>query len=180
MDGTSLADVLNPWTPDRIDRLRCGEVVAVFAPLADALAVVHAAGGAHRAITARRIRLGPDGAVSIGPPTRVRAGRRAQANDISDLAALIVDALLGAPDPDEESSPFGIPADWAERAYALGVPPGLVTVLAGALAPVPERRPTAGEVATALRETCDPLPLDRLWAPAAGARDGGGVDQASE
>ncbi|SHN42371.1 hypothetical protein [Cryptosporangium aurantiacum] len=144
MDGTSLAELLA-----RVDRVRCGEAVALFAPLADALAAAHAAGGTHGAVGADTVVVAPDGipyldaglAPGAPPP-----------DDVRDLAALLVIALVG---------PCGVD-DWAERAFALGVPAGLVTMLAGALATEPERRPTAAEVATALRKTCDPLPLDRL------------------
>ncbi|MFG1925657.1 hypothetical protein [Cryptosporangium sp. NPDC048952] len=96
---------------DGTSRLRVGEVVAVFAPLAEALAPGDGAG---------------------------------------HLAALAVRSLLGLP-----TGP-ALPAEWPERLVANGVPAGLVTVLAAAVA---GRRPTAGEVATALRATCDPIPL---------------------
>ncbi|WP_344649673.1 hypothetical protein [Cryptosporangium japonicum] len=96
---------------DATTRLRVGEVVAVFAPLAEALAPGDRAG---------------------------------------QLAALAVRSLLGLP-----TGP-GLPAGWPERLVANGVPAGLVAVLAAAVA---ERVPTAREVAAALRETCDPIPV---------------------
>jgi len=195
-----------------VDRLRCGEAVAVFAPLADALAAVHADGAAHRRISGAWVRLTAGGAAALGPPEpagRCPAGRRAQADDVRDLAALLIGALLGLAAPggagadpvagpgggvglDGGVGPDGVglgdaagpgrvcrgggvgfggapgsggpPAEWLERAFALGVPAALVAVLASALAVEPERRPGAGELAAALRATCDPLPLDRLFA----------------
>ncbi|GAA3387361.1 hypothetical protein [Cryptosporangium minutisporangium] len=143
MDGISLAEVLA-----RVDRVRCGEAVAVFAPLADALAAAHAAGGTHGVVRADTVLLAPDGIPYFDAVTAPGT----PPDDVRDLAVLLVAALLGECGAD----------DWAERAFALGVPAGLVTVLAGALAIEPQRRPTAAEVATALRKTCDPIPLDRL------------------
>ncbi|TQS44541.1 hypothetical protein [Cryptosporangium phraense] len=154
MNEISLSEVLS-----RIDRLRCGEAVALFAPLADELADAHELGAAHRAINAHSIRLGDDG-VSFVPSPRARkrpAGVRARAEDVGDLAGVIAGALLG-----REVDPDG----WADRAVALGVPTDLVTVLATALSGRAAQRPTAYELAAALRAACDPVPLDRLLSPA--------------
>lgn len=98
---------------DGIPRLRVGEAVAVFAPLAEALA--------------------PGDVDGVGK-----------------LAALAVRSLLGL------APVRALPAGWPDRLVGNGVPAGLVTVLAAAVA---TRPPSAREVATALREACDPIPL---------------------
>ncbi|MFI5953459.1 hypothetical protein [Cryptosporangium sp. NPDC051539] len=156
---TSLDEVLT-----QVDRLRCGEAVAVFAPIADELAAAHAVGAAHRAINRHAVRLAADGSVSLVPAALARkrsAGVRARGEDVGDLARVIVDALLGRASRDEAGGD-GIPADWGQRAAASGVPVGLVSVLATALADRAAQRPTASELAAGLREVCDPLPLGRL------------------
>lgn len=163
MDGISLAEVLT-----RVDRVRCGEAVAVFAPLADALAAAHDAGGIHGVVRGDTVVLGPDGIPYFDAVTAPGT----PADDVRDLAVLVATALAGECGAD----------GWAERAFALGVPAGLVTVLASALAAEPERRPTAAEVATALRKTCDPIPLDRLLAassPEDGPAEGGPAEGGS-
>ncbi|WP_157017536.1 hypothetical protein [Cryptosporangium arvum] len=164
---------------DATPRLRVGEVVAVFAPLAEALAPGERAG--QLAVLAVRSLLG----LPAAPPTDRRAGPgpgftaglgsvAAAAGPGLGFAAAGLGSVAAAgtgsgptagPEPGFGAGPEsgfsagpepGLPVGWPERLVAYGVPAGLVAVLAAAVA---ERIPTAREVAAALRETCDPIPI---------------------
>jgi hypothetical protein len=134
----------------RVDRLRCGEVVAVFGPLADALAAAHAAGLVHGDVRSDGVLLTDDGQPRFAEAD-LAPGEPAA--DVRDFADLLIRALLGVK---------AVPAGWLERAFGLGVPAPLVAVLAAAVADEPRRRPGAAELAAALRATCGALPLARL------------------
>jgi hypothetical protein len=152
-------DGVNSWSlaeaVARAGRVRCGELVALLAPIADALAVAHASGLAYGTVTAVSVRLSAEGTVHLrGEPVE---GAEAAA-DVYSLAVLAAGSLLGALDAPLRTG-------WAAAAFAQGVPAGLVTALAAALDPHPARRPAAGELATAIRGTCGPLRLTRLLPP---------------
>ena len=191
--GGSLASAVG-----RVGRLRCGEVVAALAPIADALAAAHEAGLVHGDVSLGNILLTSTGVPLLAdlgtarlvgddrPPVRatpgyvdpaVQAGGVPNpASDVYGLAAVAVRCLLGGTGP---SAAVGPPPGWAGRAFGQGVPATLVAALAAGLDREPGRRPGAGELAEALRATCGPLRLDRLL-PGAASAPGAGSGFASD
>ncbi len=188
--GGSLASVLAG-----LGRLRAGEAVAFLAPVADALAAAHGHGLLHGDVSPGNLLLAADGtplltdlgtarlvgderspvhATSRYLDPAVRAGGApTAASDVYSLAAVAAHALTAQPVADHA----GAVQEWAERGHELGVSAPLVAALCGALAADPRRRPSAGELGTALRAACLAEPLGRLVAAArAGAESVGGPE----
>lgn len=165
--GGSLAALLR-----RRGRLRPGEVVALLAPLADALALVHQERAAHLQLSTTSVVFAADGTPLLAGPAlpSARPGPDGPglvtadpADDVFTLGSIGGLALTGAPAPrlvaDAGSgrSP-GLP-DRAPEA-----PPELIRVLQWALAAKRESRPDAPTFAAALRQTVPAEPI-RLGAP---------------
>ncbi len=136
---------------------------AMLAPVADALAAVHAAGWVHGDVSASNVVVGPDAtgvlvdlgrarpvgalAAPAGTPgsvaPEVEAGvAGGPAADVFSLAAVVVEAVTGVP-----------------PTAATVLPPGVALALRRALAPDPAARPAAAELAAALRAAAGPQPV---------------------
>ncbi|HEX7105343.1 MAG TPA: protein kinase, partial [Acidothermaceae bacterium] len=156
-EGGSLASLLAAR-----GALTAGEVVAVAAPLAEALATVHANGVTHGDITPANVlfdrsgkplladvgvaRLAGQAAVAPGGPADVAPG--GPAADVRALAAVCQAALTGAA-PERG-------ADLRPMAAANGTPPTLVEAIEAALNPDFRSRPDAAGFARALYAACTP------------------------
>jgi hypothetical protein len=152
-------------------RLAPGEVVTVAVPLAQALATVHGQGLVHGDVTPANVLFTADGrpvlsdlgvarllgaphaGVSGTPgfldPALARGGQPGPAADVHGLAATCLAALRGSPPYDEA----GVLAE--------GLADGsrLASVLVSALAPDPGDRPRADELAAAVFEAAEALPV---------------------
>jgi hypothetical protein len=169
--GGSLADVLASRT-----RLRSGQVVALFTPLAEALAAAHAAGLVHGDVSPANVLLDEQGwayladfgtarlAGSSEPASgtsgyidpAVRAGEApTSASDVYSLAAVAARSLTGSP---LAESADGVQR-WADHAHTFGVPSSVAVVICAALARTPRHRPSAEAFAEQLRVACAPEPL---------------------
>ncbi len=190
-DGGSLADLLAERGV-----LEPGHVVAVAAPVADALASAHRRGVVHGDVTAGNVlftfdgepllsdfglarwtRAGPTAVVAAGTPgyaaPEVVAGAAADERaDIFGLGALCHEALTGFVPDEDPAGPrlVGRP----------GVPPPLAEVVDRATAPWPDDRfPTAEGAAAALRAAVDaahvrlPGPSRRRHGPPPAGAGGG-------
>jgi hypothetical protein len=179
-------------------RLRAGEVVTVLAPVAAAVAHAHGEGLVHGAVTPANVlfradgrplladlgvaglvgeRHDPQSAPEYVDPAVAGGAAAGPASDVFMLAAVAMHALTGAP-------PWS--ADTPEQALALAAagrlpdlrrlvalaPEPLVGPLRRALAPRPEDRGTAAELALDLRHGCRPEPV--LPAAVDGSAVGGG------
>ncbi len=175
--GGSLAQLLS-----RRHRLRSGQVIGVFAPLADALAAAHGAGLLHGDVSPGNVLLhengrplladlgtarlaGDDAAPAHGTSgyvdPAVRAGAApTSASDVYSLAAVAVRALIGRAITD---------GPWTDRAQTLGVPSELVMALSEGLQRDPARRPSAAEFATRLRAAGPTEPVAALFGDVARA-----------
>lgn len=153
-------------------RLQAGEVVTVAAPIADALAYVHAAGLVHGDVSPANVVFDAAGTPLLAdfgvarldgdrPPLDAwtpgyadPAGAAGSASDVHGLAAVCYAALAGRPpyaDAGAERPPLGD--------LAASAPVRLVESIESALAPDPKDRPAAGEFAGALRDACSPTPI---------------------
>ncbi|HEY9377981.1 MAG TPA: serine/threonine-protein kinase, partial [Jiangellaceae bacterium] len=156
-EGGSLDDLL----AER-GTLSPGEVVTACAPIAQALAELHAHGIVHGRVAADSVLFSADGRPMLanletagsgqaaGPsrivPPELQAGYAAQpGSDVYGLAAVVVRALTGY-----------VP----NQALMLpGVPPATQSALAQAMHPDPSRRPAASSLANALFVLADPEPV---------------------
>jgi len=183
--GGSLAQLLAQH-----GRLRSGQVVAVFAPLAAALAAAHRSGLVHGDVSPGNILFDGDGrplladlgtARLIGDdaaPTHGTSGyidpvvcagaSPTSASDIYSLAAVAARALTGRP---LSEGPDAVQL-WAERAFARGVPSALVLALSQALDRDPVHRPDAATLATRIGGGGPAEPLTSLVAPDTGGGSG--------
>jgi hypothetical protein len=164
-EGGSLDDLLAAR-----GTLSPGEVVTACAPIAQALAELHAHGIVHGHVAADSVLFSADGRPMLaepgtavpGPPAgpasivppEVQAGYTPQpGSDVYGLAAVAVRALTGY-----------VP----KQALMLpGVPPATQSALAQAMHPDPNRRPAASSVANALFVLADPEPVALTAEPAA-------------
>jgi hypothetical protein len=128
---------------DSRERLEPGEVVTIGLPIAQALAAAHAAGVSHGDLSGEEILVEPAGRpVLAGIGAAALVGVRASpADDVGDLAALLLGAMPQAVGPDA-------------AAVAVAVAPALVDD--------PARRPSADELAEGLARACVPLPVAGL------------------
>lgn len=156
VEGRALADA-GPLTPD--------EVAGVTAAVASTLADLHERGVVHGGLDATHVLLGDDGRVVL-----CSLGRGGDPSD--DVAALgrLVSGLLAAGPADAPPRPEARPrTGWPRRARPLGpmlaplAAPTLAALAAQATDPDPGRRPTAREVADAVRRR---VPTARLPRPA--------------
>lgn len=155
-----------------------GEVVTVLAPLADALAEVHASGAVHGDVTAANVLLGSDGRPLLADlgsgrllgsgevvategyaaPEVLAGGAPGSAADVHGLGAVGWFALTGAP-----------PAAVADRLplvlLAPDCPEEMVRVVVRAVDPDPAQRPTLAELAELLHAAVPARPV-RLVAAA--------------
>jgi hypothetical protein len=167
-------------------RLSAGEVVTIGAPLAGALAEVHARGLVHGDITPGNVvfdgagkplladlgvaSLAGEQGVVVGatpgyadPADSAAEGRsRLAASDVHGLAAVCFAALAGVP-PYLESDPSVVQG---LQALAPGVPAGLVAAIESGLDPDPAARPDAATLGRALFAACGPTAV-RLARPTA-------------
>ncbi|HYT09874.1 MAG TPA: protein kinase, partial [Mycobacteriales bacterium] len=178
----------------RRGRLRPGEVVTVVAPIAAALAQVHAAGLVHGAVTPDNVLfdsegrplladLGVNGAAAAEPaqaapehadPSVALGGPLTPASDVFMLAAVAVHALTGEPPwrgttVAETLGLAGAGAVPQIRSSAPTTPGVLVDVLEQALSPHPDQRPTMADLALDVRRASVPEPV-RLVLPDATVR----------
>ena len=161
--GGSLATLLARRGPD--DPFVPGEVVTVAAPLAQALAALHAAGVVHGGVT----------------PTNVLFTRGGMPM-LSDLGALGAAAVPGPPGDHTTLASGDVQSLGAicrlmlgETSAAAETVPAMVEAIAAALQPDPASRPDAATFARTLRHSCAPLPLRmRGPAPAADSSSAGG------
>ena len=153
-------------------RLPAGEVVAVAAPIAEALAYVHAAGLVHGDVSPANVVFDAAGTPLLAdfgvarldgdrPPVDAwtpgyadPAGAAGSASDVHGLAAVCYAALAGRPPYADAAAGRPPLADLASSA-----PVRLVGAIESALAADPMDRPAAGEFARALREACAPEPV---------------------
>lgn len=182
--GGSVPDVLA-----RRGRLTAGEVVAVAAPVADALASAHRRGLLHCDVKPANILFTSDGepllsdfglARSLTAPHRpvvgtaeyldpaVAAGGRAdERSDVYGLGAVCYEMMAGIP-PYSGATPDDVvaaaltgPPLPLTAAVVPGTPAALVDAVERAMAPSPDDRfAGAAELAAALRASADPTPLD--------------------
>jgi eukaryotic-like serine/threonine-protein kinase len=169
-------------------RLSAGEVVTIGAPLAGALAEVHARGLSHGDITPGNIvfdgagkplladlgvaSLAGEQGVAVGATAGYAdpagfgsagtGGPRLAAGDVHGLAAVCFAALAGVP-PYLETDPS---VAQALRPLVPGAPAGLVAAIESALDPDPAARPDAATLGRALFAACAPAAV-RLARPAA-------------
>ena len=171
VEGGSLAAVLRAR-----GHLSAGEAVTVVAPVARALASVHAAGVVHADVAPGNVLLERSGrplladlgvsrlaveapAEVYGTPgftaPEVEAGQQpTPASDVYAVGALAWACVTGEPPP-----PLGLRRPLAE--LAPGLPPAWVEVVLECLSPLPAERPGAAEVALRLFDAapCEPLRL---------------------
>jgi hypothetical protein len=175
--GGSLAQLLA-----RRERLRSGQVVALFGPLADALGAAHAVGLLHGRVSPGDVLFALDGrplladlgtawlaGLGAGRLAGLDAGRLA-GDDASP--GYIDPAVRAGAAPGAASDVYSLAAvaahaltgralsesadgmqQWADHAQTLGVPLGLVLTLCAALDGDPARRPDAAVFARQLRAT---------------------------
>ncbi|MFL6136480.1 MAG: serine/threonine-protein kinase, partial [Frankiaceae bacterium] len=165
--------------------LPAGEVVAVAAPVAEALADVHAAGIVHGDVSPANVLLTADGrpllsdlgvarmvheraaaAVTIryADPAVLAGGDVDPAADVYALAAVCHAALTGAPPYPGDDVEEILRAVAAGRRLPLpiavpGLPGGLADAVEAALALEPAQRPDAATLAAGLRAACPPARL---------------------
>lgn len=145
--GDCLADVLAAG-----DGLSPGQLVTLAAPLAEALAALHAAGAGHGGVSMRSVVLSADGRpllLELGAGNV--AGGATPADDVAALAGLCL--LAGG-------------AGSGGSARALAVPGQLGELLAAAADSDPARRPTANALAAGLLAACPAEPLRSAAPPA--------------
>jgi hypothetical protein len=171
VEGGSLAAVLRAR-----GHLSAGEAVTVVAPVAGALASLHAAGVVHADVAPGNVLLERSGrplladlgvsrlaveapAEVYGTPgftaPEVEAGQQpTPASDVYAVGALAWACVTGEPPP-----PLGVRGPLAE--LAPGLPPAWVEVVTDCLSPLPAERPGAAEVALRLFDAaaCEPLML---------------------
>jgi hypothetical protein len=180
VDGGTLGSVVA-----QRGHLSPGEVVTVFAPLADALADLHADGLQHGDLAPGNVlfdRTGRPVLADLGTPritgeprdevfgtagyvdpVVLAGGSAGPASDVYGLGALAWLALTGAP---PESMPLRAPL--AE--LAMGTPPALIEAVESAVDPDPVRRPAPAAFAAALQAASQPV---AVWLPGAGPDIGG-------
>jgi serine/threonine protein kinase len=180
VDGGTLGSVVA-----QRGHLSPGEVVTVFAPLADALADLHADGLQHGDLAPGNVlfdRTGRPVLADLGTPritgeprdevfgtagyvdpVVLAGGSAGPASDVYGLGALAWLALTGAP---PESMPLRAPL--AE--LAMGAPPALIEAVESAVDPDPVRRPAPAAFAAALQAASQPV---AVWLPGAGPDIGG-------
>ena len=189
--GGSVAGLLR-----RRGRLRPGQVVTLAAPVASALAEVHSRGLVHADVAPGNVLLDGDGRPLLADlgvarlagladepasgtagfvaPEVVAGEDPTPASDVWSLGALARAVLRGGlagehvvpPDGGGAGDDDGDDAGWGEDE----VPPGLADALAGALDPVPWRRPSAGALAAMLLRSCPAEPLAPVAVPGAPRR----------
>jgi eukaryotic-like serine/threonine-protein kinase len=177
-EGGSLAAVLAAR-----GRLSAGEVVTIGAPLAQALADVHARGLVHGDVTPGNVvfdgsgkplladlgvaslagdRAGPPGGTSgyadpaLAPAragTPAHAAGSGPASDVHGLAAVCFSALTGVAPYRDGDSAVA----QSLRPLAPGAPTGLVAAIEAGLDPDPAARPDANAFAQALFRACSPV-----------------------
>ena len=163
--------------------LEPGEVVTVLAPLADALAALHAQGVVHGDVTAANVLfvdrgrpvladlgvagLAGDGLAWATPgyaaPEVLAGTPPGPAGDVHGLGAAAWLALTGSVPPVHDDR---LPL----RLLAPECPAGLADAVTAALDPDPARRPTPGELAAAARASCPGLAVRLVPAAARGVR----------
>lgn len=163
--------------------LEPGEVVTVLAPLADALAALHAQGVVHGDVTAANVLfvdrgrpvladlgvagLAGDGVAWATPgyaaPEVLAGTPPGPAGDVHGLGAAAWLALTGSVPPVHDDR---LPL----RLLAPECPAGLADAVTAALDPDPARRPTPGELAAAARASCPGLAVRLVPAAARGVR----------
>ncbi len=180
VEGTTLAAVVA-----QRGHLTAGEVVTVVAPLAGALADLHAMGVQHGDLAPGNVLLDRSGRPVLADlgtprvtgeprdevfgtagyvdPVVLAGGRASPASDVYGLGALAWLALAGAP---PEAAPLREPL----ATLVPGAPVELVAAIEAAVAPDPARRPGPAVLATSLLEACEPAPV---WGVGAGPHAGG-------
>lgn len=169
--------VATSWVPGEcLDRLAPGPslpaavVAALLAPVADALAWIHHRGWVHGDVSAANVVVGPAGPCLVDLGSARPSGAPALAE--ATPAAAAPEVLAGAvADPSADV--------WSLAAVAAGaaqppLPEALARVVERALLADPVRRPTAVELAEALREAAGATPVpdttDRPGTPARSER----------
>ncbi|MFN2561863.1 MAG: serine/threonine-protein kinase [Jatrophihabitans sp.] len=182
-EGGSLADLLAPR-----GRITPGEVITAVAPVAAALAYLHGEGVVHSDVSAANVLftgagvplladvgvarlLGDDSQVGATPayvdPTVAAGGVPGPPSDVFMLGGVALHALTGRP-PWPDAQPAAALARAAagelvdvrgELAHA-GVPETMAEVVGRALAPDPQRRGTAADLALDLRHSGCPVAVE--------------------
>lgn len=180
-DGGSLAELLAAR-----GRLAPGETITAITPIAAASAYLHDEGVVHGDISAANILFSGDGvalladvgvarllgddapaaaAAAYVDPTVAAGGVPGPASDVFMLGAVALHALTGAPPwPGDATAALDAARvgelDAVGRLLRAGVEPAMVAVLNRALAPDPQRRGTAAELALDLRHSAVPVAVD--------------------
>ena len=169
-EGGSLAAVLGAR-----GRLSAGEVVTIGAPLAQALADIHARGMTHGDVTPANILFDASGkplladlgvahllgerAVAVGrtmgfaDPAMATAAGPSPTSDVHGLAAVCFNALTGVA-PYSDSDPM---VAQSLGQLASGAPAALVAAIEAALDQSPDARPDAAAFGRALFASCSPV-----------------------
>lgn len=167
--GGSLAQVLAAR-----DHLTPGEVVTALAPLAAALADLHAVGVVHGDVSAGNVLFLSDGMPMLSDLGVCRiAGEPAAATHGTD--GMVAPELVEGLAPSAESDVYAVgalawqclvgrPPGWVGTRAPLvemapGLPEALREIVTACLAPEPDDRPEADEVAAALFDAARPEPL---------------------
>ena len=180
VDGGTLGSVMA-----QRGQLSSGEVVTVMAPLAQALADLHADGVQHGDLAPGNVlfdRSGRPVLTDLGTtrltgeprdevfgtagyvdPVVLAGAAPGPASDVYGLGALAWLALTGAP---PETAALRVPL--VDLAPAAGA--ALIEAVEAAVDPDPARRPDPAALASALRAACEPV---AVWLPGAGPESGG-------
>jgi serine/threonine protein kinase len=143
VDGETLADLLARRGP-----LAEPDAVRLIAQAASGLAAVHAAGLVHGDVTSENLLLRPDGVLKLAGFDLVGSAHRGE-DDVSALGAVLYELLTGRP-PGAQLLVTPV------RELAPSTSPGLERVVMRCLAQLPDRRPTAAELAASLSSQDDP------------------------
>ncbi len=170
LDGGSLGSVLTER-----GRLSAGEVVTVVAPVASALAALHARGIVHGDVSPGNVLLAATGKPALADLGVARLVGDARVEVAGTDGVLAPEVDYGAlPSPASDVHALGALAWWCLTGSAPGsalvrrplaeqvagrVPAALVDVVEAAVSPLPEDRPTALELATAIFEAAPAEPL---------------------
>jgi serine/threonine-protein kinase len=160
--------------------LRPGEVVTVLTPVCEAVAHLHAAGGLHADISPSNVTVTADGRPVLLDLGAVRVAGREPGLVHGTAGFVAPEVLLGAR-PDEASDVYALGAvAWFcltgngapdtmlrldEATVVSHVGPELASVVAAAIDPEPDRRPSAAGLARLFYDAASPEPVEVVVGP---------------